>query len=185
MYFSSFPTTDFNGTPLLDITRKANLDKLVEQNALAYMNYTVEEGERPEDVSFYYYDSVEYSWLVLLANNIIDPYSQWPKTEKELNEYIKVQYAERAGTTGDAVLEWTKNSTIGANIEYYQSHSDPNITLNRASYLNSSPTEKAEYYPVRTYDYEFSLNESRRTIVLVNKSLLPLLDDQLSSVLND
>lgn len=185
MYFNNFPTTDFNGTTLLDITRKANLDKLVETNALAYMNYTIEEGEKPEDVSFYYYDSVNYAWLVLLANNIIDPYSQWPKTEKDLNEYIKVQYASSAGTTGEGVLEWAKNTTIGGNIIHYQSLSDPKITLNRASYLNSSPTEKAEYVPVRVYDYEFALNESRRTIVLVNKALLSRIDDQLERVLHD
>ena len=185
MYFSSFPKTDFNGVSLLDITRKANLSTIVKKDALAYMNYTVEEGEKPEDVAFYYYDDVQYAWLVLLANNIIDPYTQWPKNESDLNEYIKVQYADKAGTTGEGVIEWTKNATIGANIMYYQSHSDPNITLNRASYLNTSPTEKADYYPVRIYDYEFSLNESRRQIVLINKSLLSTIEDQLERVLHD
>jgi hypothetical protein len=185
MYFSKFPTTEFKGKTVLDITRKAQLDTLVKASALAYMNYTVEEGEKPEDVAFYYYDSVDYAWLVLSSNNIVDPYTQWPKTEKDLDAYIKVHYATQAGTTGDAVLEWTKNSTIGANIIHYQSHSDPNITLNRASYLNSSTTEKAEYYPVRVYDYEFALNESRRQIVLVNKALLPTITDQLERVLHD
>lgn len=185
MYFSAFPTTDFNGTTLLDITRKVNLSGLVKNSALAYMNYTVEEGEKPEDVAFYYYDDVQYAWLVLLANNIIDPYSSWPKEEKDLDEYIKVHYADQAGTTGDAVLEWTKNATIGANIVHYQSHSNPDIKLNRASYLNSSDTEKAEFYPVRVYDNEFALNESRRQIVLVNKALLPTIKDQLKRVLND
>ena len=53
MYFSKFPTTTFKGKTVLDITRKAQLDTLVKASALAYMNYTVEEGEKPEDVAFY------------------------------------------------------------------------------------------------------------------------------------
>ena len=79
MYFSSFPTTQFNGVTLLDITRKAELDKLVKSDTLAYMNYTVEEGEKPEDIAFYYYDDPSYAWLVLASNNIVDPYTHWPK----------------------------------------------------------------------------------------------------------
>ncbi len=185
MYFENFPTTKFHGETLADITRKAKLDSIVESSALAYMTYTIAEGERPEDVAYLYYDSVQYSWLVLMANDIIDPYSHWPKSEKELDEYIKVQYAKEANTTGDAVIEWAKNATIGSNILYYQEFEDPAIQLNRASYLNTSPTEKAKFYPVRVYDYEFSQNEARREIVLINKGLLSTIKDQLGTVLHD
>ena len=184
MYFSQFPTTKFQDVTLLDITRKAQLDKLVESNALAYMNYTVQEGEKPEDVAFYYYDDPSYAWLVLSSNNIVDPYSHWPKDMTSFEEYLKVEYATASGTTGDAVIEWTKNATIGANIVHYQSFQDPEIRLNRASYLNASDQERKEFYPVRVYDYEFELNEQRREIVLVNKSLLPSIQNQLERVLN-
>ena len=185
MYFSAFPTTDFNGTTLLDITRRAKLSDIVQSGTLSYMNYRVEEGEKPEDVAFYYYDDPALAWLVLLANDIIDPYTQWPKSIKGFEEYLKVQYAAKSGTTGDAVIEWCKNATIGANILHYQSHTDPNITLNRASYLNASNEARAEFYPVRVYDYEFELNESNREIVLINKSLAPYIKDKLEATLND
>ena len=187
MYFSNFPTTQFGTVDLLDITRKARLDKLVKENALAYMNYTVEEGERPEDVAFYYYDDPSYAWLVLLANDIIDPYTHWPKDMRTFEEYLKVQYEEKSGTTGDAVIEGTKNATIGSNIEYYQSRQDPEVQINRASYVNlynDTNDAQLEFYPVRTYDYEFELNEKRREIVLVNKSLLPQIKDQLGTILH-
>jgi len=184
MYFSKFPTTKFENVTLLDITRKAKLDKLVESNALAYMNYTVEEGEKPEDVAFYYYDDPSYAWLVLSSNNIVDPYTDWPKDSVTFEEYLKVQYAQASGTTGDAVIEWTKNATIGANIVHYQSHTNPEIRLNRASYINLGNNERLEFFPVRVYDNEFNLNEERRQIVLVNKSLLPSIQEQLGKILN-
>ena len=185
MYFSAFPTTDFNGTTLLDITRKAKLSSVVEFDALSYMDYRVEEGEKPEDVAFYYYDDPTYAWLVLLANDIVDPYTHWPKSMFAFEEYLKVQYADKSGTTGEAVIEWCRNATIGANILYYQSHIDPDITLNRASYLNASNEARVEFYPVRVYEYEFKLNEQNREIVLINKSLAPYIKDKLEATLND
>ena len=185
MYFSSFPKVDFNGTTLLDITRKAILSKVVGTDALAYMNYRVEEGEKPEDVAFYYYDDPALAWLVLLSNDIIDPYTQWPKSIKGFEEYLKVQYASESGTTGDAVIEWCRNATIGSNILHYQSHTDPDISLNRASYINASNEARAEFYPVRVYEYEFDLNEQRREISLINKSLAPYIKDSLRDALND
>ena len=136
MYFSEFPTTTFGGQVVLDITRKAQLKRLVKSSALAYMNYTVQDGERPEDVAFYYYDDPAFAWLVLLSNDIVDPYTEWPKTDRDLNEMIKVKYASQANATGEAVVEWTKNGTIGANVIHYQSLIDPEIKLNRASFYN-------------------------------------------------
>lgn len=184
MYFSSFPTAQFNGVTLLDITRKAELDKLVKSDTLAYMNYTVEEGEKPEDIAFYYYDDPSYAWLVLASNNIVDPYTHWPKDATTFEQYLIAQYETASGTTGSSVIDWTKNATIGANIIHYQSFTDPEIRLNRASYLNASAEARAEFYPVRVYDYEFDLNESRRQIVLINKSLVPQIQASLGTVLN-
>jgi hypothetical protein len=181
MYFSKFPTTNFENVELLDITRKAKLDRLVKESALAYMNYTVQDGERPEDVAYFYYDDPAYAWLVLASNDIVDPYTDWPKTDKDLVENLKVKYASQANATGEAVLEWTKNATIGANIVHYRSHIDPDIKLNRASYIN---TPTSEFYPVRVYDYEVELNEARKEIVLVNKGFLPTIQDQLSELIN-
>lgn len=182
MYFSLFPTTTFDNLEVLDITRKVKLKALVNGSPLSYMNYTVQDGEKPEDVAYYYYDDPAYAWLVLASNDIVDPYTEWPKTDHDLNEMIKVKYASQANTTGEAVIEWTRNGTIGANIIHYQSLKDPDIKLNRASFYNSPSTE---FFPVRVYDYELELNEARKEIVLVNKGLLPAIADKLSEIINN
>tara|TARA_R110002153_G_scaffold185159_2_gene338311 strand:+ start:91 stop:639 length:549 start_codon:yes stop_codon:yes gene_type:complete len=182
MYFSSFPTTTFDDVTLLDITRKAKLTSLIKSSALAYMNYTVQEGERPEDVAFYYYDDPAYAWLVLLSNDIVDPYTQWPKSAQDLEANIISKYASLANATGSAVTEWTKSQTISSNIIHYQSLNDPNVRLNRASYFN---TPLPEFYAVRAYDYEVELNESRKEIVLINKGFLSTIKDQLKTIINE
>ena len=241
MYFSKFPTTIFDRQEVTDITRKVQLKAFMKENALAYMNYTVQDGERPEDVAYYYYDDPAYAWLVLTANDIVDPYTQWPKTDRDLQKMINVKYrfdvnsavapsaiivgeeykiltplsnsdaialeiadnregvvfiATQAGTstmtTGTLVKaastvetdNWSKNSTIGNNIVFYRSVLDPDIKLNRSSFYFVDDEEKSEFFPVRAYEYEVELNEERKEIVLANKGLLPIIQNQLSELIN-
>ena len=119
MYFNSFPLTKFNNIDIIDITRKLELDKAFEKDALAYMNYTVEEGEKPEDVAYYYYDDPSYAWLVLLSNNIVDPYHEWPMDEYTFNNYLIEKYSEQSGLTGQDVVDWVRDQDNDENILYY------------------------------------------------------------------
>ena len=57
---------------------------MIRSTAFDYTNYTLDEGDKPESVAYYYYDNPEYAWLVLMANDIVDPYTQWYKTTEEL-----------------------------------------------------------------------------------------------------
>ena len=136
MYFKHYPTTQFDGYELADITRKFKLSKVTEDTAVDYMTYTVKEGETPEDVAFYYYDSVDLAWLVLMANDIIDPYTQWPKSEINLERFIVDKYkAQSKKTTYQQVLDWTKNETITTNIIEYKSQFELGVKLNRTSFI--------------------------------------------------
>ena len=136
MYFKHYPKTQFDGYELADITRKFKLSKVTEDTAVDYMTYTIKEGETPEDVAFYYYDSVDLAWLVLMANDIIDPYTQWPKSESNLERFIVDKYkAQSRKTTYRQVLDWTKNQTITTNIIEYKSQFDLGVKLNRTSFI--------------------------------------------------
>lgn len=180
-YFREFPTVIIDNQEVLDLTRKVRLSASFKLSALDYSDYTLEEGDKPETVAYYYYDDPEYAWLVLLANDIVDPYTQWYKSTLELEAYIKSQYEEASGTTGDNVLVWARNTNLASNILCYKSIYDSDIKINRATY-KANPT--AEFYAVRVYDYEVELNEGRRTIQLLNKSYLATIEDRFSAVLN-
>jgi|TARA_R110002074_G_scaffold56967_2_gene140256 hypothetical protein len=198
-YFKEFPKVVINKQEVLDITRKVSLSSALKFASIDYSNYTLQDGDTPEMIAHYYYDDVELAWLVLLSNDIVDPYTQWYKTQEQLEEYIKVQYETQSGTTGDveittydengvattstvsAVLEWTKKPTIASNIVRYQSKLTPEIQINYATYI-ANPT--AEFEVVRIYDEEYNLNESRRTIKLVNKSYLGFIRNRFKEVIN-
>jgi hypothetical protein len=117
-YFENFPTIEYEGQRVRDITRRNSFTKLVSTNPLLFLPYTVREGERPEDIANFYYGSTDYVWLVYISNNIIDPYHQWPMAEADFNNYLIEKYGEQSGRIGEEVVDWTKEDN-GENIIYY------------------------------------------------------------------
>lgn len=57
-----------------------------------YNFYDIGDGERPEDVSFKVYGSQEYHWVILLFNEILDPYNDWYMSQSDLLKYTKGKY---------------------------------------------------------------------------------------------
>ena len=186
-YFSKFPLTKRNdGHSVVDITRKGKLK--VSNTATSYLPYTVKEGERPEDVAYYSYGDPELAWLVLSINDIVDPYTQWPKTQEALDDYIMKQYAEKSGTTGINVLNWSKNTGFTTNIKWYESKYNSNVRINHKTYVANPQPDPAfnasEWNVIRIYDYEFKLNEQRRQIQLFNKAYMGEITNLLERRLN-
>lgn len=141
-YFENFPTVNYDGVEIRDITRRNLFVKGVSTNPLAFLPYTVQEGERPEDIANWYYGSTDYTWLVYLSNNIIDPYHQWPKATEDFNNYLIDKYRDTSGKTGNDVLDWTREEN-DENIVYYYREVDPffaETTISIDASANSSVT---------------------------------------------
>ena len=118
-YFDQFPIINYDGKDMRDITRRVSFLKRSLTNPYVFLPYTIEEGMRPEDVAYYYYGSVEYTWLVYLANNIVDPYHEWPLSQEKFDAYLINKYSEQSGKTGYDVIDWLQDPTIEENLLYY------------------------------------------------------------------
>jgi hypothetical protein len=118
-YFEDFPIIKYEGRTIRDISRRASFVRAVANNPFVYYPYTVKEGERAEDIANAYYGSVNYVWLVYMANNIIDPYYEWPMDAQTFNDYLVAKYQEESGRIGEDVIDWTKDETVDENILYY------------------------------------------------------------------
>ena len=118
-YFEDFPIIKYEGRNVRDISRRASFVRAVANNPFVYYPYTVKEGERAEDIANAYYGSVNYVWLVYMANNIIDPYYEWPMDAQTFNDYLVAKYTAESGRVGEDVIDWTKDESIDENILYY------------------------------------------------------------------
>lgn len=169
-YFSRFPIIQYDGKIVRDITRRSKIKTELLNDPFIFLPYTVREGEKPEDIAFYYYGSVSDTWIVLLSNNITDPYSQWPLSEEDFNSFFSSKYQTISGEIGTGVVDWGQNTTINDNILYYYSETENQrvLKVTPATFVeeNLSPVT---WNPVRIYDYEKQINNNKREINLIDK----------------
>lgn len=178
-YFTYFPTTPYNGVEVREITRRTNFVTNLLSNPYVFLPYTIKESEKPEDIAYNYYGTVAATWVVLLANNIIDPYTQWPMDQDKFTDYLVEKYREQSGMVGYDVVAWTQNSDLIDNILYYYT-TGSNDQLVKASPLTFPMLYDQQgnvvgrdvpvnWKPERIYDYENTLNEQNREILIVEK----------------
>lgn len=95
-FFRFFPVVPFtrpDGTviALTDITLRARIAERVAQYTSSFYDYEVGEGDRPDTVSQRLYGTVDYTWVILLVNNIMSLYD-WPLSAEEFQAYIIQKY---------------------------------------------------------------------------------------------
>lgn len=87
----SFTRPDGSAVALTDITLHARIAERVAQYTSSFYDYEVGEGERPDTVSQKLYGSADYTWVLLLVNNIMSLYD-WPLNSEEFHAYIVRKY---------------------------------------------------------------------------------------------
>ena len=185
-YFDRFPTTNYDGRDILNITRRAKIRETFKDNPFLFLPYVVEEGDRPEDVAFYYYGDPGYVWLIYYANDIVDPYSDWPMAYEDLLEFLIEKYKDQApdGTSGYGVIEWMQNTNRTDNIKHHVTSSGELLSPETPTLLpDAYPAES--YTTVRFYDWELEQNELRREINVVNRDYADQMEKELETLLNE
>ena len=71
-----------------NLWRRGEIVDEYRSSLLLFDEHVVKNGEKPEDIATKIYDNPYYNWVVLVANGIINVYEQWPKSTRQLNEYV-------------------------------------------------------------------------------------------------
>lgn len=164
-FFNYFPSVAYSNIAAKNILAKIQFEKSVAKNLAVFYPYTILEGERPDQIAASFYDDSNYDWIVYLCNNIIDPYHQWPKSDKVFNQHIITKYGSIANAQNQTVFYrtnyefddrvisvaaynalvaaqkkfWTPNfSSSGSIINYQRSQSDLYTDTNLVLGLNGS-----------------------------------------------
>jgi len=92
-YFSRFPLVDYNGTPAKNILARVDFTEQTKKDIYANFDYVLQDGTtRPDILSFNYYNSAQYDWLIYMTNNIVDPYHDYYKSPEDFKNYIVGKY---------------------------------------------------------------------------------------------
>ena len=169
-YFKNFPLVQYNNLNLRNIILKAKLAKTIVQSYDNYYPYTIKPGESPTSLAYDYYGAVDYVWIIFVANDMVDPYYDWPMEDSVFNEFIIKKYGSIS-----AALNIN-------NAKYYRS---PNFSywMTKTTYDNISASERTSWAPVSNYDYESFINEDKRRIRLLDRSLAADISFELERLL--
>lgn len=142
--------------------------------------YEIKDGERPDTIAYDYYNDSKYAWLVMLVNDITDPYYQWPLDSRQFFDYLMVKYGQVHELK--SVIDHYRFQGIGGNTEL-----DPvriNYKMTPETFAALSVDDKAGWQPIYLFDYEVELNDNKRNIQLLSNQYIKQVDRELSSIFN-
>lgn len=128
-----------------DITRNIRFRRDILANITVYDEYDIQEGETPEHIAEKLYGNPEYHWIIMLANDRYDYKSDFPLSQYVLEKYINDNYNNPYD-----IHHYVDSKGYIVN--------SPNVDINNIT----QPS-----YPVSNYDYEYTLNESKRRIKII------------------
>ena len=158
-YFKDFPKVEYQGKIARSLLARPKIKDQILGNPNAFYDYVITDDLRPDQVAYLYYDDPQLVWLIFLANNIIDPYYEWPLTQQMFESFLISKY----GTVAAAQ----------AKILHYKHNTKGTIITKETFDLNATfgKIVAGQYTAVYAYDYEDELNESKRKIKLIDKRL--------------
>lgn len=121
MYFSLLPNIQLIDRPIkypwstAEYTLAKNIFRRfkIADSAFDYITYfnkyVILDGERPDQVSQKLYGTPKYDWLILLTNNMISRYDNWPLSEYDLRKHVEDKYENPEGIHHYETIE-VKNS---------------------------------------------------------------------------
>ena len=186
-YFRRLPNLDY---PSLLKDRESNIDFVQTKNLfrrakvredlfanfMQFDKYEIIGDERPDNVAEKVYDRDDLDWVILMSNNIIDIYNEWPLTQSQLNQFLNEKYTPQQLVSihhyETLELRDNKNQLIlpaglvvdeDFNMEYLSGGQVKSTN----SLVDGRPVKAVTFY-----DYENELNDKKRSINVLKTDFL-------------
>ena len=163
-----------------NIWRRAEVLTEFKSQVTIFNEITVRDGERPEDVATAFYNNPFYNWTVLLANDIVDVYSQWPRSITQLQDFINQKY-DNPQATKHHVTTQVKDAKNNVIVE-----AGKVVASNyQISYYNGSTTVTATpVVSVSNEQFEFEENAKKSRIQIIKPQLIEDFVENYYSILS-
>jgi len=112
MFFNNFPLIDYdiNATEeyvlATNIMKRFRIRRSVVDNRSFYYNYELQDNERPEVLAYKFYGKSDLHWLIMMTNNIRDPYIDWPIDQHALEQMVEKKYPGTSLFLWNAESDW-------------------------------------------------------------------------------
>lgn len=125
-YFTNFPTIGYTVNPdtvkivkAKNIIARVKFSDYVKQNDSLFFKYSIRDGDRPDTIANTVYNRPDLHWFVLVFNEIINPYHEWPLTQNELELMVDLVYPGTTLYVRDLSVTYERG-TIPPNIPFFE-----------------------------------------------------------------
>ena len=143
MYFNKFPLSFFtldeyqSAQILPNIFKRVKfLDQLINDDTF-YSLYDIKDGDTPEITADIFYGNPELHWIILQANEILDPRFEWPMGSFDLQNFTIGKYGNLNSI--HHYEDSTGNITTNANVTIASSNEFDSFSVNDVVLNNTSP----------------------------------------------
>ena len=177
MYFNLMPKIYYDsagiGQPKIvtNLMRRVGLRAKVKTNTMLFDTYKVKEGETPEIIAHKLYGDSELHWIIMLVNNIIDRYHDWPMSTNQFNSYLNQKYVDADGNPDMSGVH---------HYEIDQTSGDTKVTI-EVTDLTTYPSAST----VTNYEYEQRRQDRIREIRLLDPRYKDMFVDEYENLMKE
>lgn len=167
-FFQNFPTTEVSidrvQRTITDITPSIGISSYFLLKTFPFYDYIIQDGERPDHVSFKHYGDTKHYWIILITNNISDVWKEWPLDSQSFKTFMINKY----GSVTESKSKIVKYFNVEDNIE-----------IDYETYIDSSSSTVRRQ---SAYEYEIELNEQKRRIRLIQPKYISQIQSELKQL---
>ena len=134
--------------------------------------YDVKEGETPEIIADKLYNDPQLHWIVLMLNNIVDRYHEWPMSGNQFLDYVNEKYLDSEGDPNPSGVH---------HYEIEQSSGDTTVKIN----IGTDNTDYSSATPITNYEYEEEEQNKKRQIRLLDPKFVNDFVDEFKELMQE
>jgi len=150
-----------------NIWRRSEIVAEFKNSITIFDELIVNNGEKPETIANRIYKNPFYAWTIFVANDIVNYYEQWPRSSRQLAEYVESKYDNPQATKHYVTTEVKQGRDIivPAGKIVPQNYS--------VSYYNGTTTVTANpTVSITNYQYEEALNSEKEKITVIRPAII-------------
>jgi len=183
-FFESFPTVNYDLKKnnkleiLTNVTVRFKIQEVLTNRTVVAYDYNVKDGERPDIIAHKYYGDASLDWIILLVNNIIDPFYDWPLDSRSLDRYLRSKYGNIQ--TAQDTIQHYEQIIRPASVRFDGSNiAEKSVIVDLDTY-NTLPSSSRRI--VTAYDYEVELNEQKSQIKILDRRYVTQIVNQVDAI---
>ena len=110
MYFSLVPDISYDEKPISypfsesdfvtakNFFRRYKINDDVFSYAVIFNQYTITDGDRPDNLADKLYGNPFFDWVILITNNMVNAQHDWPLSNYALNKNLEAEFDDPYGT---------------------------------------------------------------------------------------